>query len=287
MPGEKQLRVAAFTMAYNERVFLPIWRAYYGQELGDENLYLLDHGSDDGSTETFPTARKTIVPRGEFDEIERIAIVTSFFSSLLETYDYVIFSDTDEILITAPWLQLGLREFIAMRDQPALRANGLDLRQVLDLDGPMDLSRPILAQRTILQVNPRYSKTLIHSAVPSWRPGFHWCSVKKKPDPDLFLLHLKRMDYDISFQNQIRLNSVKWSARSIAANHGAHFRQEPPEFVQRHFRLSKKKIENHKENIPRLSEVDDTSLSEPNKLIYVPDEWVRRLPVALQFRPDF
>ena len=41
------MKIAALTFAYNESVNLLIWRRYYGEQLGEENLFLIDHGSDD------------------------------------------------------------------------------------------------------------------------------------------------------------------------------------------------------------------------------------------------
>jgi hypothetical protein len=47
---EEQMKgeVAAIAMVFNEPVFLPIWLAYYGVELGYENLFVIDDGSNDG-----------------------------------------------------------------------------------------------------------------------------------------------------------------------------------------------------------------------------------------------
>ena len=41
---------AVLTMVYNESVFLPIWLRYYSRFFAPEDIYVLDHQSDDGST---------------------------------------------------------------------------------------------------------------------------------------------------------------------------------------------------------------------------------------------
>ena len=45
------MRLAALTMAYNEPVWAAVWARFYARQVGAENCFLLDHGSDDGSTE--------------------------------------------------------------------------------------------------------------------------------------------------------------------------------------------------------------------------------------------
>ena len=47
-------RVAALTMVRDEAVFLPIWCRHYLRQVGYGNLYVLDHASRDGSTESLP-----------------------------------------------------------------------------------------------------------------------------------------------------------------------------------------------------------------------------------------
>jgi len=41
-------------MAYNESFYLKRWYRWYGSQLGIENCFVLDHGSDDGSTDDLP-----------------------------------------------------------------------------------------------------------------------------------------------------------------------------------------------------------------------------------------
>ncbi|MBV8156265.1 MAG: hypothetical protein JO278_01335, partial [Dyella sp.] len=63
-------KVAAFTMVYNESLNLPIWLRYYGSLLGRENLFVLDDGSDDRSTETL-SCNRIRLPRCDKDEVRR------------------------------------------------------------------------------------------------------------------------------------------------------------------------------------------------------------------------
>ncbi len=49
--------LAVVTMCYNEPDFLPIWLDYYRRQVPVEHLYVVDHGSDDGSTSVIPSLR--------------------------------------------------------------------------------------------------------------------------------------------------------------------------------------------------------------------------------------
>jgi hypothetical protein len=58
----QKTRIAAVTMAYNEAVFLPVWRRHYGAAVGEHNLFVLDHGSNDGSTDRLGAVNRVRVP---------------------------------------------------------------------------------------------------------------------------------------------------------------------------------------------------------------------------------
>ena len=45
--------LAAVTMVYNEPEFIPLWIKYYGEQVGKENCYIVDNGSDDGSLDDY------------------------------------------------------------------------------------------------------------------------------------------------------------------------------------------------------------------------------------------
>lgn len=75
--------LAVFTMVYNEQRMLPVWVRYYRQQVGAENLFILDHGSE--SLPDLPDCHVIPLRRHELDEIDRCAQVQAFQKRLLRT----------------------------------------------------------------------------------------------------------------------------------------------------------------------------------------------------------
>ena len=217
--SEFPMKIAAFTMTYNEPIFLPIWIAYYGREFGEENLFIIDHGSDDGSTEDIGNAHRIVISRDELDEGRRAKYVILFHEALLQEYDAVVFSDTDEYLIADPRKFGSLKEFIQERCTSFSQAIGLEVLHILDKEARIDVSRPILAQRSFVRFNTLYCKPLITRVPLIWGAGFHSCDLPSTIDPDLFLFHLKRMDRDIALARLAQTRSISWSKNARKRKH--------------------------------------------------------------------
>ncbi|MFZ3234236.1 MAG: glycosyltransferase family 2 protein [Stellaceae bacterium] len=239
------MKIAALTTAYNEPVFLPIWRQYYGQALGEEHLFVVDHGSDDGSTDNVGAANRVRIPRGEFDEDQRCTFVSRLQASLLCYYDAVIFSDTDEILVPDPEKYSGLVDFVTRRCEQFVTAIGLEVQHLTDTEADIDLGRPILAQRRYVQFAPEYCKPLVSRIPLVWKPGFHDCDLPPSIAPDLFLFHLRRMDRKLAVQRLRRMRDTKWSKNALDKQHWFHFRWSEDEFTTTLFRFSAENVKPH------------------------------------------
>jgi hypothetical protein len=57
------MNIAIVTMVYNESVNLPIWIRYYRRAAPSATLFVVDHASDDGSTDHIPEVNKLPLPR--------------------------------------------------------------------------------------------------------------------------------------------------------------------------------------------------------------------------------
>ena len=231
------MRIAAFTMVYNEPLFLRLWAAHYGRQVGAENLFCLDHGSTDGSAAGV-VANTIRLPRGEFAEAPRAHCVSRFQASLLSYYDAVIFSDADEFLVADPARYEGLVDFAARSLGQTARAVGLDVVQVTGAEGALDPALPVLAQRGFAKFSPRYCKPLMSRVDLDWRPGFHNCVQPAELAPDLYLFHLKFVDAALFRESQEKRRSVAWSEEAIASRHGGHWRVNPDSLAAKAFPVS-------------------------------------------------
>jgi hypothetical protein len=62
-------KIAIITMVYNESFNLPIWIKHYRRTAPNANLFVVDHSSDDGSTDNLSGVNKIALPRDKLDEV--------------------------------------------------------------------------------------------------------------------------------------------------------------------------------------------------------------------------
>jgi hypothetical protein len=215
---------AAFTIAQNEPVFLPLWLSYYGRYFAKSNLYVLDHDSSDGSTEKAGACCQLLRVHREksFDHQWLRDTVTCFQAFLLQSYESVLFAEVDEFVIADPRHYSGLDDYIAQSHAPVSRCTGFHVVHYPSEEPPLRFQMPILAQRKYWHRSRRYCKPLI-SAVPlSWVVGFHDAPSLEElpPDPYLLLVHLHRVDYDSCLSRHCANAARNWNEFDLQQNFG-------------------------------------------------------------------
>ena len=185
------MRVAALTMAYNEPVWAPVWARYYAGQLGAEHCLLLDHGSDDGSTGNLPIPVRRL-PRSAVSEDWRGEVIEAEVRRLLQTYDAVICTDADELLLADPAHHPTLAD-AAAHAPPVLTGIGLDLQHIPGSEPPLDPARPLGEQRRWVRFSSSMCKPALVQRPVHWAPGFHCCDAPMAFGP-VFLLHLRYAD---------------------------------------------------------------------------------------------
>ncbi len=229
------MSVAVITFVFNESVNLPIWIGYFGRLFGEVNLFVVDRGSTDGSTANLGQVNKIVLPRNAFDEVSKTGFIMHLHRCLLYYYDSVIYTDCDELLVPDPALYSDLGDYLQKNDREYVSSIGLNVQHIITLELPLDLDRPILSQRKYARFTSTECKTLISRIPMRWLPGFHCCDKPPMIDKDLFLFHLKLMDYSIAMRRQqVNLETV-WSERSVSAGFGAHHRYDYERFVREAF----------------------------------------------------
>ncbi len=189
-------RRAIITMVHNEPVFLPIWLGYYGRFFAPQDIYVLDNETDDGSTDGDGFVRVPAA-RGCVDALWTRDTIQSLQHELIERYEIVMVADVDELVAPSP--QVGtLGDYLDRFDEEWVNCLGYELLHLKGSEPPLDPARPILSQRHHWFANGAYDKAALTTAPLQWRQGFHGrADFQYNLDPDLRLIHLHRMDYEV------------------------------------------------------------------------------------------
>jgi hypothetical protein len=190
-------RVAVLTTTRDEADMLPRWIAYYGGQVGVENLLVLDDNTTDGSTKDLPCSVYRLPPapwRWEW-AVGRIRLVNGIANGLLACYDFVVFTDVDEFLVPDPAKYDGLRDYLSAHiDQKVIAPIALNVLHKPDKEPDLDPARPVLGQRNHVKFVPGMCKPLLKRIPAPWRPAFHGINAPYEIDRDLLMLHLKYYD---------------------------------------------------------------------------------------------
>lgn len=222
-PAGTEQRAAVMTMVRDEAVFLPIWLRYYSRHFAPEDIYVLDHGSSDGSTDAggfvrIPLEHETV------DHQWRAEAVEAEQRDLLERYDVVLSVDADELVVPDPDLG-SLRQYVAGFQEEWVNCIGYEVLHLRDREPAIRLDRPLLEQRGYWIAADGYDKPALATAPVSWQPGFHHrTDGRLNIDPDLRLIHLHRLDYELCRQRHRDWRDREWSRQDLDQGWAAHNR---------------------------------------------------------------
>lgn len=243
---------AVVTIAHNEKVFLPIWWRYYSQFFPAEDIYILDHESTDGST-SGPGFVRVPVFCPVVDWGWHRDMLQTQQHRLIEQYDVVLCTDADELV--SPHPRTGnLGDYIERFTDDFVNCRGYEVLHMKSSEGPLDFSRPIFEQRFHWYFNPAYSKPLLARVPMHWHGGLHSrVDGKTRDDPNLYLVHLHRMDYDTCIARHRQRISRAWNQRDIDEGWGYQNRiTDPEEFVRWFYQDSCSGVPIRIESIPEF-----------------------------------
>lgn len=193
-------RICALTMVRNDEFFLRKWVAYYGAELGMENLYVFLDGKDQPLPDWCPGVNVTACEKipGQVVEAEkgRLKFLSEQAAVLLGRYDAVIGVDADEFVVPDPKCGMGLAEFISrIEGRTSVSGLGIDVGQHLGSETEVDASRPFLSQRRYGLLGTRYTKPSVIFRPVMWGSGFHRIKGHNfHIEKDLYLFHFGYFD---------------------------------------------------------------------------------------------
>ncbi|GAC1439392.1 MAG: hypothetical protein NVSMB51_17260 [Solirubrobacteraceae bacterium] len=230
----RRRRRAVITMVHNEAVFLPIWLNYYARHFRAKDIYVLDNESSDGSTEG-KGFNRIPVTRDSVDHTWMVRTIEALQHELLGRYDSVLVCDVDEIIAPVP--ELGtLDSYLDTFEQEWVNCLGYEVLHMKDREPPLALDRPILDQRGYWFFNGAYDKAALATVPMTWRPGFHGrADFQFKPDPDLRLIHLHRMDFEICLERHRTRSRRPWADQDEQGGWASHNRITEAEEFERWF----------------------------------------------------
>lgn len=208
-------KIAAITMARDDDFFLSRWIAYYGKNLGTENLYILLDGIDQNIPENAGNAHITKLEHIQMSRSAgdkyRINKISELAHKLLKKYDIIIGCDSDEFLIVDPRTKKTLSEYLSNKKiHTTLSGLGLDIGQHLYNEAILDYNAPFLEQREYALLSTRYTKPVVINKPVNWGSGFH--SIKHHNfhiDKNLYLLHFGAIDMDM-LESKAKKRGTDW-----------------------------------------------------------------------------
>ena len=222
-PIEARKRRAVLTIVRDEPVFFPIWLDYYSRFFDPDDIYVLDHETSDGSTGgdgfvRVPVAHETV------DHTWMVRTIEEHQHELLDRYDVVLVTDVDEIVAPSPaWGTLG--DYIDRLEEDFVNCVGYELLHLVDREPPFDPTRKVLDQRRYWFANEIYDKPALATQPMNWKPGFHRTEDgRMRPDPDLHMIHLHRMDYEICLERHRGRERRSWNDHDVALGWAEHNR---------------------------------------------------------------
>ena len=171
-------KICALTMVRNDEFYLRKWVAYYGAELGVENLYVYLDGKDQEIPDWCPGVNVEAVDKipGQVVEAEkgRLDFLSARAADLLKVYNLVIGVDADEFLIVDPKLGLSLSEYLDKADiKVSMSGLGVDVGQHTGEEGDIRTDDTFLNQRHYARLSTRYTKPCVIAKPVRWGRGFH------------------------------------------------------------------------------------------------------------------
>ena len=211
------MTVAVVTMVYNEHDMLGWWLRHYSAQVGLQNCYIIDHGSNDGSTRNIANASVIRLPRtarGTFTEGHRAEFVSNICNELLRFYDWVIYTDVDEMVVADPSRYKSLEEYCSADHSDVVTTIGLNVLHRLHHEVEIGKNLPILGQRQWVFALASMSKPVLTRIPIQWVGGFHSSQAEVVFD-SLFNFHIAYFDLATTLKRQAK----RRSSRVLANDH--------------------------------------------------------------------
>lgn len=210
------MKIAAVTMVYKDNWFLGRWLEYYGNLIGQENLYVVAHGDKTGLPEMLGGAHLIAVPRDPNDvyfDRRRWGFLSQYASALTGYYDAVICLDVDEFLVpTDP--DVSFKDALDWMDSDTPRCvPGFEVFAEDSSGEAVDAGAKFAPNMEGAVFSPFYSKSCIIQKPGAFSDGAHGM-MDEKPEllTDLALIHLRFANLkELERRNSVR-EDMAWGS---------------------------------------------------------------------------
>ena len=189
--------LAIVTMVYNEGRQLPRWIRHYSRHVEQvSDLYVINHGSSDGSIESLPNGINVInLERDDGKGLQtwRAKYVSDFVNKLKEKYEAVIYVDCDEYLVVDPDVSSNLFNYI---NNGGLSTHSIGFDVLHDRVAEPSLNGNLISEvRSKIQFVAAMCKPVVvlNNDQVNWQSGFHISNIKPVHG-DLYLFHARYAD---------------------------------------------------------------------------------------------
>ena len=264
-------KIAVITMSRNDEFFLNRWIKYYGQQFGEQNLYIYLDGTEQKIPSCAGKANIKHIPHKEEPvqqgDKTRILLLSNLAKNLFDRgYEIVIGCDCDEFLIIDPALNISLPKYLSnIRKKTSVSGLGLDVGQDLNSESTLNPNEPLLEQRSYALLSTRYTKPVVLFKPSIWGSGFH--SVKGRNfhiDKNLYLLHFGSVDYEM-IKNKVKDRNSSWKK---------HLKKRTRTIEI----ITQSKVKNHSKKIARLLQTLLRPIYDINKPAMLGLKWVTKIP---------
>lgn len=193
------VKVRVIVPAYNEEALLPHFLSHY-LSIAD-SILLYDNGSTDKTAALaleFPRTEVRWFKTDGYDELDTLGVLEDARRESAGAFDWCLFPDVDEFLFHPQ----GVRRILRTIQTDLLFARGLSMVQGPG-EAPLDLKRPLFAQRRWGFPNAAYSKPVgVRPETPGrFMAGKHAFestqSLTRSEPAALFTFHVDQIDYDL------------------------------------------------------------------------------------------
>lgn len=193
-------KAAIFTIVKNESFFLPIWINYYQKYFENQDIWVINHQSDDDSLKYLDGNINLINIKYDkvFDYEWILNTIKSTHADLLNLYNCVLFSEIDELIYSLKGLNITIDNFLSSADD-YITCNSYEIIHSFDEPGLYNFDS-IFDQRHYWYF---YSNRTLLSKIPlDWDVNLN--IIKNNIDDNLYSIHLKKIDYNISCERNTR-----------------------------------------------------------------------------------